>query len=228
MWERKPKQVEWPSHSLGLTNNRAEAETQFPPRVSQRVPAWTRWPEMQPPCRREPEAQPQHLGDQISGFRRAGPAHSHRSASQSAPSRKLLLQLFCPYLQQGWSARSLSQLLIRTSSPPGDTAQPTEQQFPLGLPPRSPHRRHHKLKEETLKTEIWGESSPAGSGLEQKPQGNICSKKFFLFLHLVNSDSFLKTELKSQIQESNSQSKSVSLYKLTVFCTILLLKHTAL
>ena len=39
----------------------------------------------------------------------------------------------------------------------------------------------------------------------------------FLFLHLVNSDSFLKTELKSQIQQSNSKSKSVSLYKITVF-----------
>lgn len=38
MWERKLKLVEWPSHSQGLTNNRAEAETQFPPRVSQRGP----------------------------------------------------------------------------------------------------------------------------------------------------------------------------------------------
>lgn len=44
----------------------------------------------------------------------------------------------------------------------------------------------------------------------------------FLFLQLLNSDSFLKIQLKSQIRIS------ISLLYERIFCTLLLLKHAAL
>lgn len=133
-----------------MTNIRARAETHFPPlpQLSQRVPAWTRRPEIQPQ-RREPEVQPQHFADQTRRFCRAGPAPSCGSAgpAKSALSRKLFLQHLCLYLP-GWADlqshdhSTLSEHLGLLGTQPSQL----KAAISFSSSPRSPP---HKLKQET-------------------------------------------------------------------------------